>query len=92
MIFKKRTFFGKDPERLPAEHPAELERRVAHWLAVSPGLDAIDITVTCTGNTVVLGGTVATKEEIARAEEAARSVEGVADVINGIEISKVGRG
>lgn len=92
MIFKKRTFFGKDPQRLPAEHPAELERLVAHYLAVSPGLDAVDVTVTCTGNTVVLGGTVATQDEIARAEEAAAAVEGVAEVVNHIEISKVGRG
>ncbi|HXV30000.1 MAG TPA: BON domain-containing protein [Sinorhizobium sp.] len=92
MIFKKRTFFGKEPEWVPADHPAELERRVAHWLAVSPGLDAIDVTVTCTGSTVLLGGTVATKEEIARAEEAARAVAGVTDVINRIELARVGRG
>ncbi|WEX86937.1 BON domain-containing protein [Sinorhizobium garamanticum] len=92
MIFKKRTFFGDDPERQPAEHPAELERRVAHYLAVSPGLDAIDVTVTCRGNTVVLAGTVATSEEVARAEEAAAAVEGAAEVVNHIEISKVGTG
>jgi len=92
MIFKKRTFFGEEPERVSAEHPAELERRVAHWLAVSPGLDAIDVTVTCTGDTVLLGGTVATEEEIVRAEEAAKAVEGVAEVINRIAISKAGTG
>jgi osmotically-inducible protein OsmY len=92
MIFKKRTFFGNEPERLPAEHPAELERRVAHSLAVSPGLDAVDLTVTCSGNTVILGGTVATEEEVARAEEATRAIEGVADVINQIGVSKAGRG
>ena len=92
MIFKKRTFFGQEPERETPEHPAELERRVAHCLAVAPGLDAADVTVTCDGNTVLLGGAVATAEEIVRAAEAARSVDGVAEVINRIEISKVGRG
>ncbi|MDK1489564.1 BON domain-containing protein [Sinorhizobium sp. 7-81] len=92
MIFKKRTFFGNEPERQPAEHPAELERRVAHCLAVSPGLDAIDVTVTVTGNTAVLGGTVATREEMVRAEEAAKAVEGVEEVINHIELSKGGTG
>jgi BON domain len=92
MVFKKRTFFGGDPERLPAEDPAELERRVAHCLAVAPGLDAIEVTVTGWGSTILLAGTVATEEEIARAEEAARSVEGVAEVVNRIELAKVGRG
>lgn len=91
MVFKKRTFFGGDPERLPAEDPAELERRVAHCLAVAPGLDAIEVTVTGSGSTILLAGTVATEEEIARAEEAARSVEGVAEVVNRIELAKVGR-
>ncbi|AWI57384.1 BON domain-containing protein [Sinorhizobium fredii] len=92
MVFKKRTFFGQEPERETPEHPAELERRVAHCLAVAPGLDAADVTVTCNGNAVLLGGTVATAEEVARAAEAARSVAGVGEVINRIEISKVGRG
>lgn len=92
MVFKKRTFFGEEPERMTPEHPAELERRVAHWLAVAPGLDAVNITVTCTGITVLLGGTVATSEEIIRAEEAARAVPGVTDVLNRIELAKVGRG
>ncbi|GCA51625.1 MULTISPECIES: BON domain-containing protein [Sinorhizobium] len=92
MVFKKRTFFGDDPERLPAEDPAELERRVAHCLAVAPGLDAIEVTVTGSGSTILLAGTVATEEEIARAEEAALSVEGVAEVVNRIERAKAGRG
>lgn len=92
MIFKKRTFFGDGPERQPAEHPAELERRVAHYLAASPGLDASDVTVTCRGNTAVLGGTVASSEEVARAEEAAAAVEGIAEVVNHIELSKAGTG
>ncbi|MDX0857604.1 BON domain-containing protein [Sinorhizobium medicae] len=92
MIFKKRTFFGDEPQRLPAEDPAELERRVAHCLAVAPGLDAVAVTVTGSGTRILLGGTVATEEEIARAEEAARSVEGVADVVNRIELAKVGTG
>ncbi len=92
MIFKKRTFFGKEPERETPDHPAELERRVAHWLAVAPGLDAADVTVTCTGNTVFLGGTVATEDEILRAEEAASRVEGVGEIINRIELAKAGTG
>lgn len=92
MVFKKRTFFGKEPERIPADDPAELERLVAHRLAVSPGLDAVDVTVTCAGSTVLLGGTVATQEEIARAEEAARAVDGVTEVINRIGRSRVGKG
>jgi osmotically-inducible protein OsmY len=92
MIFKKRTFFGQEPERETPEHPAELERRVAHWLAVAPGLDAADVTVTCTGNTVLLGGTVATEDEIVRAAEAASRVEGVRDVINRIKRAKAGTG
>ncbi|ACP25445.1 hypothetical protein NGR_c16800 [Sinorhizobium fredii NGR234] len=92
MVFKKRTFFGQEPERETPEHPAELERQVAHWLAVAPGLDAADVTVTCSGNTVLLGGTVATEAEVVRAAEAASSVSGVAEVINRIGISKVGRG
>ncbi|SDL14823.1 hypothetical protein SAMN05216328_101116 [Ensifer sp. YR511] len=54
MIFKKRTFYGDEPERQVADHPAELERRVAHLLAVTPGLDAADVTVTAKGNTIVL--------------------------------------
>ncbi|MQW86326.1 BON domain-containing protein [Sinorhizobium saheli] len=92
MIFKKRTFFGGEPERVPANEPAELERRVAHVLAVAPGLDAVDVTVTSTGNTVLLCGTVATEEEITRAEEAARAVDGVAEVVNRIGVSKRGTG
>lgn len=92
MVFKKRTFFGEEPERMTPEHPAELERRVAHWLAATPGLDAAEVTVTWTGRTAVLGGRVATEEEIVRAEEAARAVPGVTDVINRIELAKVGRG
>ncbi|AFL52647.1 osmotically-inducible protein OsmY [Sinorhizobium fredii] len=92
MIFKKRTFFGQEPERETPEHPAELERRVAHWLAVAPGLDAADVTVTCTGNTVLLGGTVATEDEIVRAAEAASRVEGVREVINRIKRAKAGTG
>ncbi len=56
MIFKKRTFFGDEPQRLPAEDPAELERRVAHCLAVAPGLDAVAVTVTGSGTTILLGG------------------------------------
>ena len=85
MIFKKRTFYGDEPERQVADHPAELERRVAHLLAVTPGLDAADITVTAKGNTIVLAGFVATEGEVFRAEEAAKQVQGVAEVINRIE-------
>lgn len=85
MVFKKRTFYGKEPERMAPDHPAELERRVAHFLAVTPGLDAADVTVTAEGNTIVLSGYVATSEELGRAEEAARQVEGVAEVLNRIE-------
>ncbi|MGF6175617.1 BON domain-containing protein [Ensifer sp. 4252] len=85
MIFKKRTFHGTEPERSTADHPAELERRVAHSLAVTPGLDAADVTVVCKGNTIMLAGHVATKAEVARAEESARLIEGVAEVINRIE-------
>lgn len=48
--------------------------------------------MTGSGSTILLAGTVATEEEIARAEEAARSVEGVAEVVNRIELAKVGRG
>jgi len=92
MVFKKRTFFGEEPERVTPEHPAELERRVAHLLAVAPGLDAVNVRVTCTGSTAVLHGRVATEEEIVRAEEAARAVPGVTDVINRIELAKVGSG
>lgn len=85
MIFKKRTFYGDEPERQAAEHPAELERRVAHLLAVTAGLDAADVTVTAKGNTIVLAGFVATAAEASRAEAAARTVQGVAEVINRIE-------
>ncbi|MGF6255591.1 BON domain-containing protein [Ensifer sp. LBL] len=85
MIFKKRTFYGDEPERQAADHPAELERCVAHLLAVTPGLDAADVTVTGKGNTILLAGLVATAAEVARAEEAARHVQGVAEVINRIE-------
>ncbi|OAP42627.1 transporter [Sinorhizobium glycinis] len=92
MIFKKRTFFGHEPQRETPDHPAELERKVAHCLAVAPGLDAADVTVTCNGSNVLLGGTVATEDEIFRAEEAAKSVAGVGEVINRIGISKVGSG
>ncbi|ASY56770.1 MULTISPECIES: BON domain-containing protein [Sinorhizobium] len=92
MIFKKRTFFGQEPERITPDHPAELERRVAHCLAVAPGLDAADVTVTCSGTTVLLGGTVATKDEILRAEEAAMSVAGVGEVLNRIALSKSSSG
>lgn len=92
MVFKKRTFFGEEPERLIPQHPAELERRVANLLAAAPGLDAAEVTVTCSGETVVLGGRVATEEEILRAEEAARFVPGVTEVVNRIELAKVGRG
>ncbi|OHV84054.1 BON domain-containing protein [Ensifer sp. LCM 4579] len=92
MVFKKRTFFGEEPERFTPPQPAELERRVANLLAAAPGLDAAEITVTCRGETVVLGGRVATGEEILRAGEAARSVPGVAEVVNRIELAKAGRG
>jgi osmotically-inducible protein OsmY len=92
MIFKKRTFFGQEPERETPDHPAELERTVAHCLAVAPGLDAADVTVTCSGNSVLLGGTVATQDEILRAEEAAKSVAGVGEVLNRIALSKIGSG
>ncbi|MGE6785239.1 BON domain-containing protein [Ensifer adhaerens] len=85
MIFKKRTFYGDEPERQATEHPAELERRVAHLLAVTPGLDAADVTVTGKGNTILLAGFVATAAEASRAEAAARNVQGVAEVINRIE-------
>lgn len=85
MIFKKRTFYGGEPERQDADHPAELERHVAHFLAVAPGLDAADVTVTAKGNTIILAGFVATKAEVARAEEAAKHMQGVAEVINRIE-------
>lgn len=85
MIFKKRTFYGDEPERLTPEHPAELERRVAHFLAVAPGLDAADVTVTAKGNTIILAGFVATAAEVMRAEEAAKQMQGVAEVINRIE-------
>lgn len=85
MIFKKRTFYGDEPERLEPDHPAELERRVAHLLAVVPGLDASDVTVTAKGNTILLAGFVASRDEVGRAEEAAKQVRGVAEVLNRIE-------
>ncbi|WP_457583327.1 BON domain-containing protein [Ensifer canadensis] len=88
MIFKKRTFHGTEPERSTGDHPAELERRVAHDLAVTPGLDAADVTVICQGNTIVLGGHVATKAESARAEEAVRLTKGVDEVVNRIEAAE----
>lgn len=84
MIFKKRTFHGEEPVRNTGDHPAELERRVAHGLAVTPGLDAADVTVVCKGSTILLSGHVATRAEIARAEESARLTEGVAEVVNRI--------
>ncbi|MEI3851832.1 MULTISPECIES: BON domain-containing protein [Ensifer] len=89
MIFKKRTFYGDEPERQATDHPAELERRVAHFLAVAPGLDAADLTVTAKGSTIILAGFVATAAEVARAEEAARHMQGVAEVINRIEIAGI---
>ncbi|MGH6806704.1 MAG: BON domain-containing protein [Ensifer adhaerens] len=89
MVFKKRTFHGTEPERSTGDHAAELERRVAHGLAVTPGLDAADVTVVCKGNTIVLAGHVATTAEIARAEEAARLTEGVAEVVNRIEAAEI---
>ncbi|OOG67401.1 hypothetical protein BLJAPNOD_02672 [Ensifer sp. M14] len=89
MIFKKRTFHGMEPERTAGDQPAELERRVAHGLAVTPGLDAADVIVICTGNTIMLSGHVATQAECARAEEAARLTEGVAEVVNRIEAAEV---
>lgn len=85
MIFKKRTFHGDEPERSTADHPADLERRVADGLAVTPGLDAADVTVVSKGSTIVLAGRVATRAEIDRAEESARLTQGVAEVVNRIE-------
>ncbi|WP_112804840.1 BON domain-containing protein [Ensifer sp.] len=90
MIFKKRTFHGNEPERSTTDQPAELERRVAHGLAVTPGLDAVDVTVVCKGNTVMLAGRVATRAEIARAEESARATKGVAEVVNRVTAVEVG--
>ncbi|HEV7305940.1 BON domain-containing protein [Ensifer sp.] len=86
MVFKKRTFYGDEPERLIPEQPAELERTVADLLAVVPGLDASDVTVTAKGNTILLAGFVASQDEVRRAEEAAEGVPGVAEVLNRIEV------
>lgn len=90
MVFKKRTFHGEEPERSTGDHTAELERRVAHGLAVTPGLDAADVTIVCKGNTVMLAGYVATDAEVGRAEESARLTPGVAEVINRIAAAEVG--
>ncbi|MDQ0320553.1 osmotically-inducible protein OsmY [Pararhizobium capsulatum DSM 1112] len=84
MVFKERTFYGREPEDLfPGEH-ADLETRVANCLTTVTGLDASDVTVVAKGNTIMLSGIVQTPEEIDRAAEAAESVPGVAEVINRI--------
>lgn len=85
MVFKERTFYGRTPEELFPQGPADLETRVANCLATVDGLDASDISVVARGNAIVLRGTVSSLEEIDRAQEAAASVEGVDEIINTIE-------
>lgn len=89
MVFKERTFYGREPEEeFPPQHD-DLETRVANCLTTVAGLDAVDITVVARGNVILLSGIVQTAEEIDRAREAAESVAGVDEVINRITSSDV---
>ena len=77
MVFKERTFYGKDPEDYSPGDQVDLETQVANCLTTVTGLDASDVTVVAEGNTILLSGVVQTPEEIDRAGEAAQSVAGV---------------
>ncbi|MCV9960599.1 BON domain-containing protein [Pararhizobium sp. BT-229] len=87
MVFKERMFYGQTPEEFFPQDQADLETRVANCLATVDGLDASDVSVVSKGNTIILSGTVPTIEEVERAEEAAGTVEGVAEIVNRIEVA-----
>lgn len=87
MVFKERMFYGQAPEEFFPQDQADLETRVANCLATVDGLDASDVSVVSKGNTIILSGTVPTIEEVERAEEAADTVEGVAEIVNQIEVA-----
>jgi osmotically-inducible protein OsmY len=89
MVFKPQTFYGNEPETMAPETtpPAAVETRVAEALARAGDLDAADVSVTSTGDTIVLNGTVAFPEEIAIAEDIASRIAGVAAVENHISIA-----
>ena len=82
MVFKEGTFKGDTPEHFEAPHPAWLEAAVADALSVAGDVDASDVTVTCTGGTVILSGSVSSAEEAERAIAVAASIKGIEQVDN----------
>ena len=82
MVFKDRTFNGRDPEHFDGPHPAWLEGKVAEALAEAGDLDASDIKVTCVEGAIILTGSVGSQEEAIRAVQTAATIEGVTSVDN----------
>ena len=97
MVHKPQTFFGETPElkledKIVKTRDGLTETRVAGTLATSYGVDASEINVVASGDTVHLSGFVTGEDQIARAVELAEAVDGVEHVISHIEITSAGRG
>ena len=86
MVFKERTFNGRDPEHFDGPHPAWLEGKVAEALAAAGDLDASGIKVTCVEGVIILTGSAGSQEEAIRAVQAAATIDGVTSVDNRISV------
>ncbi|PZU84376.1 MAG: transporter [Shinella sp.] len=93
MVFKPPRFHEEIPE-IESENPDHepLESAVARALAIAQGVDASDITVTATGNTITLSGNLFWSDEVDRAIEVAMSVPGVERVNVSIKVADRVRG
>ncbi|ATN32997.1 hypothetical protein ACO34A_04175 [Rhizobium sp. ACO-34A] len=93
MVFKPPRFHEEIPE-IEIENPDQepLESAVARALAIAQGVDASDITVTATGNTIMLSGNLLWSDEVDRAIEVAMSVPGVERVNVSVEVADRVRG
>ncbi|UJW76054.1 BON domain-containing protein [Rhizobium sp. SL42] len=81
MVFKPQRFHDDNPVA-ETENPntARLEMAVAKALAVSPRLDASELTVVARGRDIVLSGRITSRREIDRAVDIIMSVPGVEKV------------